>query len=58
VGRPLGLGAFFFADGPNPFAGPAESVMECMFFSKDLDRKIKGCTDLIADAAGDALIRR
>jgi len=45
-------------DGPNPFAGPAESVMECMFFSKDLDRKIKGCTDLIADAAGDRLIRR
>ncbi len=52
-GRPLGPGAFFFADGPNPFTGPAEAVTDCMFFSKDIDRKIKGCTDLITDANGE-----
>jgi tetratricopeptide (TPR) repeat protein len=53
VGRPMGPGAFFFADGPNPFAGPAEAVFECKFFSNDTERKIKGCTDLITDAKGE-----
>jgi tetratricopeptide (TPR) repeat protein len=53
AGTPLGPGAFFFADGPNPFAGPAEAVPDCMFFSKDIERKIKGCTDLIADAKSE-----
>jgi tetratricopeptide (TPR) repeat protein len=51
--RPLGPGAFFLADGPNPFAGPVEAVTDCMFFSKDVERKIKGCSDVITDAGGE-----
>jgi tetratricopeptide (TPR) repeat protein len=51
--RPLGPGAFFIATAPNPFAGSRQSVMECMFFSDDIDRKISGCSDLLADAQGE-----
>jgi hypothetical protein len=53
VGKPFPPGAFFISTGPNPFAGPFEAVADCKFFSSDIDRKVKGCGDLIADAAGE-----
>ncbi len=51
--KPLGPGAFFIATGPNPFAGPSQAVTDCMFFTPDIDRKINGCSDVLADAAAE-----